>query len=163
MLKKTLRLIRNLIIGTIWTYLFMVLANLVLFYLWNFNLFSAHSWKTIGYFWEAGGVIKKAKDYLFLFMLLCVPWFWIWGWRLLTRVNYLNILLFPVNAYNRYIINKYGHDSSRIILKNLKSSQKSIEEIKARLESIKPEAPKEVNTIREEIRKKLENTGTKYN
>lgn len=85
------------------------------------------------------------------------------GWRLLTRVNYLNILLFPVNAYNRYIINKYGHDSSRIILKNLKSSQKSIEEIKARLESIKPEAPKEVNTIREEIRKKLENTGTKYN
>ena len=109
------------------------------------------------------GVIKKAKDYLFLFMLLCVPWFWIWGWRLLTRVNYLNILLFPVNAYNRYIINKYGHDSSRIILKNLKSSQKSIEEIKARLESIKPEAPKEVNTIREEIRKKLENTGTKYN
>ena len=127
----------------------MVLANLALFYLWNFNLFSAHSWKTIGYFWEAGGVIKKAKDYLFLFMLLCVPWFWIWGWRLLTRVNYLNILLFPVNAYNRYII--------------LKSSQKSIEEIKARLESIKPEAPKEVNTIREEIRKKLENTGTKYN
>lgn len=86
-------------------------------------------------------------------MLLCVPWFWIWGWRLLTRVNYLNILLFPVNAYNRYIINKYGHDSSRIILKNLKSSQKSIEEIKARLESIKPEAPKEVNTIREEIGK----------
>lgn len=135
MLKKTFRLIRNLIIGTIWTYLFMVLANLALFYLWNFNLFSAHSWKTIGYFWEAGGVIKKAKDYLFLFMLLCVPWFWIWGWRLLTRVNYLNILLFPVNAYNRYIINKYGHDSSRIILKNLKSSQKSIEEIKARLES----------------------------
>ena len=163
MLKKTLRLIRNLIIGTIWTYLFMVLANLALFYLWNFNLFSAHSWKTIGYFWEAGGVIKKAKDYLFLFMLLCVPWFWIWGWRLLTRGNYLNILLFPVNAYNRYIINKSGHDSSRIILKNLKSSQKSIEEIKARLESIKPEAPKEVNTIREEIRKKLENTGTKYN
>lgn len=95
MLKKTLRLIRNLIIGTIWTYLFMVLANLALFYLWNFNLFSAHSWKTIGYFWEAGGVIKKAKDYLFLFMLLCVPWFWIWGWRLLTRVNYLNILLIP--------------------------------------------------------------------
>lgn len=61
MLKKTLRLIRNLIIGTIWTYLFMVLANLALFYLWNFNLFSAHSWKTIGYFWGGRRRYQKGQ------------------------------------------------------------------------------------------------------
>lgn len=158
MLKKTLKFFRNLLIGAVWTYVLLACAAVLLFSVWNFNLFSLRDWKTISDFWNAGGIIKTSRDYLFLLSLLLLPLLWIWGWRKLIRVNYLNLLLFPLNAYNRHIINKYGHDSPRIVLRNLKSSQKAIEEIKEKIEAIKPEAPKQVGSIREEILKKLEST-----
>lgn len=53
------------------------------------------------------------------------------------------------------MIKKYGQNSSRIILKNIKSSQKIIEEIKEQINSINPEKSKESGNIRTEINKKL--------
>ena len=156
MIKKFFHFIRFMLIGVLWSYFFITLANLLMYKLWNFSFFSARSWKTLSYFWNNGGIIKTAPDYAFLAMLLAMPFLWIWGWRRLCRVNYVDILLFPLNAYNRRIISKYGHDSSRIVLKNLKSSQKMIEEIKDKIESIKPEKAKEGNTIRTRILQKIE-------
>ncbi len=155
-MKKLLKIFRTLLIGLIWTYLFMVLANFIMYRLWSFNFLSARSWQTISRFWEAGGIIKTTKDYIFLLMLFSLPFIWIWGWRRLSAIDYFSILIYPLNTYNRHIINKYGHDSSRVVLRNLKSSQKMIEEIKGRLEAIKPEKPKEVGNIRAEVRKKIE-------
>ena len=156
MIKSFLRFIRFLLIGVLWSYLFLIIANILMYKLWNFSLFSAHSWNTVSYFWNSGGVIKTAPDYIFLSMLILLPVLWIVGWLMLNRVDYKNILLFPINAYNRHIIKKYGHDSSRILLKNLKSSQQMIEEIKDKIALIKPEAPKEVSSIRSQILKKIE-------
>lgn len=154
-MKKLLSLIRFIIIGLIWSYVFIFFAQLTMINLWSFNLFSARSWLVINKFWEAGGVIKTAKDYTFLAMLAFLPIVWILGWRFLLRCNYLNILLFPINAYNRHIIKKYGHESKRVVLRNVKSSQKIIEEIKEQLESIKPAKNQEVNNIRREVLKTL--------
>lgn len=162
MLRKLLKLIRALFIGTLWTYVFLVLANILLFYVWNFNIISARSWQTISYFWQGGGIIKTSKDYVFLLTLLILPFIWIFGWRYFNSVNYADFFLYPIIAYNRRIIRKYGHDSSRILLRNLKSSHKAIEEVKQQLDSIKPEAPKEVSSIREEIQKRIESETTKY-
>lgn len=156
MLRKIFRFIRNLFIGALWTYVFLFAVSFAFLLIWNFNFFSARSWQTIIAFWQAGGIIKTGGDYVFLLALICVPVLWLWGWRRLVRVDYLNFLLWPINAYNRRIINKYGHESGRIILKNLKSSQEQIEAVKQKLESIRPEKPKEVHNIREEIQKKLE-------
>lgn len=158
MFRKLLKYLRSLLIGTIWSCLFLILAQLLMWNVWHFNLFSARSWHTIGWFWQSGGVIRTASDYIFLFSILFLPFFWIIGWIIFNRLNYLSIILFPLLAYNRYIIKKYGHDSKRVILRNLKSSQKAIEEIKQKLESIKPEAPKEVGSIRQELQKKLKSS-----
>ena len=155
-MKKVYKVFRVSLIGVIWTYLFLVVSNYIMFQLWNFNFMSARSWQTISRFWESGGIIKTKTDYIFLLMLLSLPFLWILGWLRALRIDYLSILLYPVNAYNRYVINKYGHDSSRIVLKNIKSSQKIIEEIKSQLESIKPAKTKEVGNIRAEVQKKLE-------
>ena len=155
-MKKVYKVFRVSLIGVIWTYLFLVVSNYIMFQLWNFNFMSARSWQTISRFWESGGIIKTKTDYIFLLMLISLPFLWILGWLRALRIDYLSILLYPVNAYNRYVINKYGHDSSRIVLKNIKSSQKIIEEIKSQLESIKPAKTKEVGNIRAEVQKKLE-------
>ncbi len=151
MIKKLFSLIRFALIGLVWSWLFIVCANFLMFALWNFNLLSARSWLTIDVFWESGGIIKGGKDYLFLSMLALLPVLWILGWRYFNRVSYKDILLYPLNAYNRYIIKKYGHDSSRIVLKNIKSSQKIIEDIKNELAAIKPEKSVEVQNIRQQI------------
>ena len=155
-MKKIYKIFRTILIGAVWTYLFLVVSNYIMFQLWNFNFMSARSWQTISRFWESGGIIKTKTDYIFLLMLISLPFLWILGWIKALKIDYLSILLYPLNSYNRYIINKYGHDSSRIVLKNIKSSQKIIEEIKNQLESIKPAKTKEVSSIRAEVQKKLE-------
>ncbi len=151
MFKSLFRFIRFVTIGFLWSYVFIVCANFLMYGLWNFNILSARSWQTISAFWQSGGVIKTGKDYLFLSMIVALPFVWIWGWRYFGRISYLSLLLYPINAYNRHIIKKYGHDSSRIVLKNMKSSQKMIEDIKNELESIRPEKAKEVQNIRRQI------------
>ena len=161
-MRKFFCLLRTLLIGVIWTYIFLALSGLLFIRLWNFNFLAPSGWRTISDFWQVGGVIKTSRDYLFLLMLAAVPGVWLWGWRRLLRIGYFNLLLSPVNRYNRYVINKYGHNSKRIVLKNLKSSQKMIDDIKNQLESIKPESPKEVKNIREEIQKKIESGTSKF-
>ena len=151
MLKTFLRFIRSVIIGFLWSYAFIIFSNFIMFKLWNFNILSARSWYTISAFWQSGGVIKTGKDYIFLSMLFLLPVFWILGWRYFCKVSYADILLYPINKYNSYIIKKYGHNSKRIVLKNMKSSQKMIEDIKNELESIRPEKAKEVQNIRQQI------------
>ena len=106
MLKKIFRLIRNLFIGLIWIFLYVTIINSELITLWNFNLLSVHSWNTIGYFWDAGGVIKSTKDFLFLFNLALVPILWFWGWRILARQDYISLLLLPYTIYNNYMIKR---------------------------------------------------------
>lgn len=161
MLKKILHIFRFSLIGCVWTYTFLMLANYLTFSLWNFNFMSSHSWKVIDTFWNSGGVIKSGSDYLFLSFLISLPLIWIFGWKYFLKVNYINIILYPINAYNTHIIKKYGKESSRIVLKNVKSTQKIIEEIKDQLESIKPEKTKEAANIRSQIIKKLEQNNKK--
>lgn len=162
MIKKFLRLIRTLIIGTIWTYVFLVLSHFIMLLLWNFNIFALADWQTIARYWNSGGAIKVARDYAFLGCIILLPILWIWGWRRLNKTGYLELFLAPVQAYNRWIIRRYGSNSSRILLKNLKSSQNNLEDLKMQLEAIKPGKPTEVVNIREEIQKKIESGTSKY-
>ncbi len=161
MLKKITYIFRFSLVGCLWTYAFLMCANYITFFIWNFNFLSSHSWKIIYNFWNTGGVIKTGSDYIFILFLFSLPFFWFFGWIYFLRVNYVNIILYPINAYNSYVIKKYGQESSRIVLKNVKSTQKVIEEIKDQLESIKPEKTKEAANIRSQIIKKLEQNNKK--
>ena len=154
-MKKILSLIRFVVIGFIWSYVFVFLTHFLMLKLWSFNLFSVRSWQIINRFWEAGGVIKTARDYAFLTMLTSLPIVWILGWRFFLNQNYLNILLAPINAYNNHIIKKYGSESKRIVLRNIKSSQKMIEEVKEQIDAIKPAKNQEASIIRTEVIKTI--------
>jgi len=160
MFKKIFRFLRFSIIGILWTSVFVIFANWELISLWNFNFLSAHSWKTISRFWQAGGVIKSAKDYLFLLNLCLVPAIWIWGWRYLARKNYVSLLIWPYTAYNNYMIKKLS-STAKIALKNIGSAGNEVEIIKNQIESIKPDKPKEVLDIRKNIQSKINSASDK--
>lgn len=155
MLKKIWKIMRASIIGLIWTYVFLIAANLFLIFVWNFNLFSTQSWRHISYFWNHGGIIRQAQDYVFLLVLCSLPIFWLRLWFLLLKIDYLDILFTPVSIYNNFIIRHFGNDSKRIILKNLKPSRKTEEVIKEKIERIKTPQQKEVDNIRREVQEKI--------
>ncbi len=154
-MKKIFKFIRFTLIGSIWSYCFFFITNFAFYNIWNFNFMSSKSWKTVSAFWNRGGIIKSSSDYIFFFVMISLPLIWILCWKKLLKVNYTDLLLYPIKAYNRRIIQKYGTDSPRIVLKNMKSNQKIIDEIKEQIASIKPEKNKESGNIRSEINKKL--------
>lgn len=156
MLKKLLRLIRNLIIGTIWSYLYLLIANTVLIHFWNFSTLSHNSWRLLKIFWERGGTIKTGRDYLLLFCLALLIPLWLWGWRKLVKIRYLNFLLAPIRMYNDRIIRKYGASSKRIVLKNLGRSKKVEEEIDSKAQpQSQVKTDEEVNKIRGAVLEKI--------
>ena len=114
-MKKILNFIRTILIGTIWSYVYFIIVNSLLIIFWNFSIISSSSWTLLNSYWENGGTIKAGKDYLLLTILLLYIPLWIWGWRRLIKVNFLNLLLAPVRWYNDYVIRKYGASSGRIL------------------------------------------------
>lgn len=155
-MKKIFNIIRALFIGISWTYIYFVIINSLLIIFWNFSIISSSSWKLLNSYWESGGAIKAGKDYLlFTILLLYIP-LWIWGWKRLIKVNFLNILLAPIRWYNDYMIRKYGASTNRILLKNMGRSKKIEEEIE---ELSKPatqvKTDEEVNKIRNAIAEKI--------
>ncbi len=156
MLKFLLKLIKILFIGTVWSYLYLLIMNAVLIYFWNFSTFSANSWKMLKLFWEAGGTIRTGKDYLLLMTLLLLIPLWLYGWRKMMNIRILELLLAPIRLYNEHIIKKYGDSSPRIILHNMGRTIKAEEQIE---QLSKPQTPAktdaEVNKIRSAVYEKI--------
>ncbi len=124
MFKKLLKFIKFILVGTAWSYLFIYASVLFTIKIWNFNYLSLKSWRIIGSFWNQGGIIKHPGDYgLFAVLLLLIP-LWLLGWRYFYKKNFTAFLLTPIIWYNKRTIAKYGSNSSRIILKNLGTTQK---------------------------------------
>lgn len=156
MLKFIFKFIRTFSIGLIWSYLYLLISNTILIYFWNFNVLSSNSWKLVKSFWERGGTIHTGIDYMLLSLLILLIPLWIWGWKRLCKFSYLNILFWPIQAYNNHIIRKYGGSSSRIILRNMGRSKKITEEIEQMstpAQQIKTDV--EVNKIRNAISEKI--------
>lgn len=156
MLKFIYKSLRTLLIGLIWSYVYLLITNSLLIYFWNFSTLSANSWRLLRLYWESGGAIKVGKDYLLLTILLLLIPVWILGWRRLLKKNYLEIFLAPIRIYNDYIIRKYGASSNRILLKNMGRSRKITEQIE---EMSKPKSQirtdEEVNKIRNAVAEKI--------
>jgi len=124
MFKKILKFIKFILVGTAWSYLFIYASVLFTIKIWNFNYLSLKSLRIIGSFWNQGGIIKHPGDYwLFAVLLLLIP-LWLLGWRYFYKKNFTAFLLTPIIWYNKRTIAKYGSNSSRIILKNLGTTQK---------------------------------------
>ena len=155
MLKKLAKLLRILIIGAIWTYLFLIVANFFMRAIWNFDLFSPASWKFLSAQWDKGGKIVSAKDYIFATCLLAILPLWIYGWKLSLRVSPIKVLFFPVLLYDRFIGSRGIDDTPRITFKNVETSKKvSLEElIDARMPKAKEN--QNANDIRQAVHEKI--------
>lgn len=149
-MKKTFKFFRALFIICLWTVLFLIGSSIWMKHHWNFNLLSADDWEKISYFWNHGGVIKQQKDVLFSLNIIILPFVWFFIGRILIKINYLKMLLSPINAYSSWKINQI-RPGKRIVLKNMQSSAKDAEELKAKLDAIKPKGAKEKENIRRNL------------
>lgn len=166
MLKKLLKLSKIVIVGLVWTYIYVYLTELLTIGIWRFNYLSLDDWRLIGSFWEKGGSIKKFTDYmLFITLFLLIP-VWLLGWRYFYRKSFLRVFLAPIVWYNKRIISRYGSDSPRVILKNMGTSKKITPEefLEKRLEPAKQmlkEQKPMAQEIRERLKEKISSTSDK--
>lgn len=152
-----IKTIKKIITLLIWTYLYIAITGTIFIYFWNFNILSLENWNLIKEYWESGGIIHTWKDYLFLFMLLAYIPLWYKGWISIQKINFLKIILWPIEKYNQHIIKGYDSTSSHITIKNMGKEGIKIEEeieIKSKPKTqIQTDA--EVNKIREAVASKI--------
>ena len=158
--KKLLKLGKILLVGIIWSYVY-IRSTLFLFKsVWSFNYLSQAHWKVINTYWNEGGKISTGKDYLFVLCLLLLIPLWLWGWRRLCRTNFLSIILSPVTWYQKREAENYIKSMSRIKIHNIGISVgeevKQDFENKLKKQQTKIEnASKTSENIRSQIKNKL--------
>ncbi len=154
-MKKALRFCRNFLILIGWTWFFFGFSNLLIDMIWNFDFLSDRSWQILLNFWNKGGIIKTTSDVLLIFSLLLLPIIWIIGYFQILKLDYLKLFLYPIRFIYSIFDRRALERPKRIVLKNIKSSDKLIEEIKSEIESIKPEKSTGAENLRSTITKKL--------
>lgn len=150
-MKKFFLFIRGLFIFIGWSFVFLVASNYLIRLVWNFDFMSSRSWDIMETFWNRGGVIKTTSDVLLLMALFLLPFIWLTGFIFALRIEYLNIFAAPFKIFSR----RKPAKPERIVIKNIKSSQQMIEDIKNEIESLKPEKAEQSGHIRTEIKQKL--------
>ncbi len=154
-MKKLLRFLRSSLVLIGWSASFIFCSNLLINLIWRFNFLSAKSWEVLSSFWNQGGVIKTTSDVLLLTSLMLLPLLWLVGFLLVLKIKYSALLLRPINFILRLFDGKQDDEPERIVLKNIKSSQQMVEDIKTEIESIKPKESHLAGSFRSEITKKL--------
>lgn len=163
MFKKVSFLLKIIIISTVWSIIYFILARSLFLYLWNFDILITENWLKILKFWNAGGVINKLKDFIFVLSLLVILPIWLYCLIKLIKYKFVNLIIIPINAYNNYITKKYGSSSSRIVFRNISSGKKegtSIEDmVNIKMKEIDEENNKELEAtkIRNVIKEKIQN------
>lgn len=153
-MKKLLRFFRAIAVMVLWTWVFVYITDAIFILVWNFDYTRTGSWEIMFDYWNSGGVIKTASDVILIISLILVPFLWLWGYRKSLRVNYLQLLLKPVNmVYD--LFNRSSDNSDRVVIRNIKSSSQQIEDIKNELNSLKPQKAKETNDIRYNLKEKV--------
>ena len=150
-MKKIIKFIRNCVVFILWTILFTFIIKNILHIFWNFNIFSAHTWKTLFAFWNQGGVFKTPSDLTLLLILFLTPFLYIIGFIKTKKTNYLKLLSSLFKIFNKTPKNNF----ERILIKEKTSPTQMIEDVKNEIKSIKPEKNKETNNIRSDVSKKM--------
>ncbi len=153
-MKKILKIFRNFLVITGWTFVFLFVSRLLMSLIWSFDFLSYHSWSIFSNFWNTGGVFKSFPDIMLLICLFMLPFLWFFGLRKSLKLNYVRFFLSPFVAINRFL-SPNNTVPERIVLKNVKSTQQMIEDIKEEIASIKPAKNEKAGSIRDTINKKI--------
>lgn len=152
-MQKLLKFSRNCIVFILWTIFFVFVVKNLLYVFWRFDILSVRSWQTISNYWNSGGVFKTAPDITLLFLLILLPFIYIFGFIKTKKINFFK-LIFSLFAP---LFKEKIEDPERIVIKGIKSTEQYVEEIKSEIEAIKPEKNKESSSIRSNILKKFNN------
>jgi|GEM_PF-318030 len=120
MIKKLGKYLRFLLVATGWTVLYAFIVKLIMWQFWQFDIFDTKYWGIISKFWNEGGVINTASEYLFLLALVLIIPLWYWGLRKVNKLSFVKIIFFPVFWYYDYQNRKYGSETApRVVIKNI--------------------------------------------
>lgn len=157
MFKKLLSLTKFIIIGVLWTIVFLWGSRFLLVYIWHFDILSKKQWVVIAGYWNNNGVIMQLSDYMFFLTLLLLLVVWVIGWRWFSKISYSKLLLGPLNYVLNYRLKKYETDEERVVIKNMNVGEKlSVEDlIQERIKSEKHLESKESEQLRRNISEKI--------
>ena len=134
-------------------------SNKLVLIIWNFDFLSSKAWKIFhNWFINQKGVINTPSDVFLLIVMLTLPILWLIGCFFVVKKNILKVIAtFFVKLINVFYSQK-DLEPERIIIKNIKSDVKEIEEIKTEMESFKPKKASSAGNLRNEITKKISDT-----
>ena len=158
MFKKLLKLIKFLFVLVLWSAVWLLIMRELMIHVWNFDLISPTSWQTISVYWNKGGTIKNANDYMLFITIIFVAVMWYIGLKRLYRVNFARLFLKPFEIFSKKQIAKFESESKHVALKNLVVGEKiTLDDLIE--EKIKEEGnqqvQKESQNLRENISKKI--------
>ena len=157
-MKKILKFFKFLIVLALWSALWLSLMRFLMKYIWNFDLLSPASWQTILVFWNKGGTIRTAYDYMLFITIFAVVIIWYIGLKRLYKTDFLKIMLKPFAYFSQKQISKFENESKHIAIKNLIVGEKitinDLIEEKIKEEGNK-QLQKESQSLRENISKKI--------
>ena len=124
MFKKIGLFLKFLIGGVVWSTLWCVITQQIVFKIWNFDYLSPNQWRVIKAFWEKNGVIRGVSDYMLFLTLIVILVVWYFGFKKLYRVQYGKFLLKPFESFSKRQITKYENESKHVVIKNLVVGEK---------------------------------------
>ncbi len=155
-MKKALKILNKLLVLSFWTFIFVSVFNKLIVIIWNFDFLSQRSWQIFHeWFITNKGVINTKSDVFLLITILLLPILWLTGCFFTTKINFLKLIL---TMFDKLFDNSKKFIPERIVLKNIKSEEKELEEIKNEIESFKPKKTSLASSLREELTKKISET-----
>jgi len=103
-LKPLLIILKTLIIGYLWSIVFIDGVRVVLLINWHFDIFMREHWTLLNYKWNSGAAISKSEMAFFLIIVSAIP-LWLAGWVGLCLLKWekavKKIILSPLYLYRK--------------------------------------------------------------
>ena len=157
MFKKIGRAIRFLFLSTIWTIVLFALSRFLMKLLWQFDILSFKQWNVIVQYWNNNGVIAGFSDYMLFIALIIILVVWLKGIRKVNSINYVKLILKPLEYFSNRDIQKYENMDTHVVIKNISIGEKlTIEDvIKDRIKQEKASVSKDADSLRKNISQKI--------
>lgn len=108
-MKPLLIILKTLIIGYLWTIVFIDGIRVVLLINWHFDIFTGEHWQLLKEKWNSGEAVSRSEIAFFLILVSSVP-LWLAGWVGLCLMKWESwlkkIILSPVYLYRKLTLNK---------------------------------------------------------
>jgi len=158
MFQRVGKLIKFILICTLWSAFWLALTRQIVLAVWNFDYASKSQWQFVGEFWRQNGTIRSFSDYMLFLTLFLIVLLWYKGLKRLYQTDYAKFFLVPFEYFSKKQIEKYENESKHVVIKNLVvGEKKTLDEVID--EKIKEEnaaqSLKEADNLRQTLAQKI--------